>query len=89
MSLHSDPKALENRVNRFFQRLQDKDLIVNDEGMKKKYKSQVGKKSVDDLLSGAMTRWRYNPIDWDAMVDLENIINAAFLVNAISDGEAY
>jgi predicted RNase H-like nuclease (RuvC/YqgF family) len=74
-------------LNNFFQRLQEKDLVVNLEGMKKTIKTNMGKKSVGEILSAAITAWKYNPIDWIAMEDLENAINGAFLCNAISEGE--
>jgi hypothetical protein len=74
-------------LNNFFQRLQEKDLVVNPEGMKKNIKTGMGKKSIDELLSIAITRWKYNPADWGGMEEFEEVIDAAFLCNAISEGE--
>jgi chromosome segregation ATPase len=84
---NEEKDALEARINKFLQRLQELDLIVNPNGMEKKIETYVGKKSIIEMLEARIASWRYNPVDWNGMRDLEDTINLAFLHNAISEGD--
>lgn len=82
-----EKSPMEIRLDKFFQRLQEKDLVVNSEGMKKKIKTVAGKKTINEMLTATISRWKYNPVDWYGMRELEQVIDLAFLNNAISEGE--